>query len=52
MVVVSPKKEKEYYFAIRKSMKRFVFFSLIILFLYTCYICVSFQLVAFVREHK
>ena len=31
-------------------MKRF-FFNLFILFLHTYYICVCFQLVAFVREH-
>ena len=40
------------YFKIGRSTKRFVFFkNLFILFLHTCYICVYFQLVAFVREH-
>ena len=34
-----------------RSTKRFVFLNLFILFLHTCYICVCFQLVAFVRVH-
>ena len=38
------------YFKIGRSTKRFVFFEFI-LFLHTCYICVCFQLVAFMREH-
>ena len=28
-----------------------IFFNLLILFLHMCYICVCFQLVAFIREH-
>ena len=39
------------FFRIGKSTKRLVFFNLFILFLHTCYICVCFQLFAFVREH-
>ena len=39
------------YIEIGRSRKRFVFFNSFILFLHTCYICICFQLVAFVGEH-
>ena len=39
------------YFKTGRSTKKLYFLNLFILFLYTCYICACFQLVAFVREH-
>ena len=44
------KKRIKIYFKIGRSTKRFVFFEFI-LFLHTCYICVCFQLVDFVRTY-
>ena len=46
------KEKRKIYIKIGRSTKRFVYFlNLFILFSHTCYICICFQLVAFVREH-